>query len=145
VLEITHKIVVCVNLMDEAVRKGIEVDVRSLSRDLGVPTVPTVARTKEGLRDLVQTVAAVISGEIATKPVRPQHPPELEKAVDELVPMIETVAPGLPNARWVALRLLDGDHKVRQALLSGELTELESRQTAPVETVSSVVALQGRQ
>ena len=145
VLEITNKVVVCVNLMDEAVRKGIEVDVRSLSRDLGVPTVPTVARTKEGLRDLVQTVAAVISGEIATKPVRPQHPPELEKAVDELVPMIETVAPGLPNARWVALRLLDGDHKVRQALLSGELTELESRQTAPLETVSSVVALQGRQ
>jgi ferrous iron transport protein B len=145
VLEITHKIVVCVNLMDEAVRKGIEVDVRSLSRDLGVPTVPTVARTKEGLRDLVQTVAAVISGEIATKPVRPRHPPELEKAVEELIPMIETVAPGLPNARWVALRLLDGDHKVRQALLSGELTELESRQTAPLETVSSVVALQGRQ
>ncbi len=145
VLEITNKVVVCVNLMDEAQRKGIEVDVRSLSRDLGVPTVPTVARTKEGLRDLVQTVAAVISGEIATKPVRPQHPPELEKAVEELIPMIETVAPGLPNARWVALRLLDGDHKVRQALLSGELTELESRQTAPLETVSSVVALQGRQ
>ncbi|MDA1313346.1 MAG: 50S ribosome-binding GTPase [Acidobacteria bacterium] len=145
VLEITSKVVVCVNLMDEAKRKGMKVDVRSLSRDLGVPTVPTVARTKEGLRDLVQTVAAVIAGEIATKPVRPQHPPELEKAVDELVPMIETVAPGLPNARWVALRLLDGDHKVRQALLSGELSELEGRQAAPVETVSSVVALQGRQ
>ena len=51
VLEITDKVVVCVNLMDEARRKGIEVDVRSLSRDLGVPAIPTVARTGEGLRN----------------------------------------------------------------------------------------------
>ena len=145
VIEITDKVVVCVNLMDEARRKGIEVDVRSLSRDLGVPAVPTVARTKEGLSELVRTVADVISGEVVTKPMRPTHPPELDRAVDELVPLIESAAPGLPNARWVALRLLDGDHKVRQALLSGDLADVEVRQSAPVESVSSVVALQGRQ
>jgi len=145
VLEITDKVVVCVNLMDEARRKGVDVDVRSLARDLGVPAVPTVARTKEGLQNLVQTVAEVISGAVTTKPVRPKHPPELERAVDELVPLIEQSAPGLPNARWVALRLLDGDHKVRQALLSGELSDLELQQSAPVEEMSRVVALQGRQ
>ncbi|MCZ6889054.1 MAG: 50S ribosome-binding GTPase [Gammaproteobacteria bacterium] len=145
VIEITDKVVVCVNLMDEARRKGIEVDVRSLSRDLGVPAVPTVARTKEGLSELVRTVADVISGEVVTKPMRPTHPPELDRAVDELVPLIESVAPGLPNARWVALRLLDGDHKVRQALLSGDLADVEVRQSAPIESVSSVVAIAGRQ
>ena len=145
VMEITDRVVVCVNLMDEARRKGIEVDVRSLSRDLGVPAVPTVARTKEGLHELVQTIADLISGAVISKPVHPSHPPELESAVDELVPLIEQAAPGLPNARWVALRLLDGDHKVRQALLSGELADLESQQSAPVEEISSVVALQGRQ
>ena len=145
VMEITDRVVVCVNLMDEARRKGIEVDVRSLSRDLGVPAVPTVARTKEGLHELVQTIADLISGAVISKPVHPSHPPELENAVDELVPLIEQSAPGLPNARWVALRLLDGDHKVRQALLSGELADLESQQSAPMEEISSVVALQGRQ
>ncbi|MDE0165501.1 MAG: 50S ribosome-binding GTPase [Bryobacterales bacterium] len=145
VMEITDRVVVCVNLMDEARRKGIEVDVRSLSRDLGVPAVPTVARTKEGLHELVQTIADLISGAVISKPVHPSHPPELESAVDELVPLIEQSAPGLPNARWVALRLLDGDHKVRQALLSGELADLESQQSAPMEEISSVVALQGRQ
>ncbi|MCY4588155.1 MAG: 50S ribosome-binding GTPase [Bryobacterales bacterium] len=145
VMEITDRVVVCVNLMDEAQRKGIEVDVRSLSRDLGVPAVPTVARTKEGLHELVQTIADLISGAVISKPVHPSHPPELESAVDELVPLIEQSAPGLPNARWVALRLLDGDHKVRQALLSGELADLESQQSAPIEEISSVVALQGRQ
>ena len=45
VLEISDRVVVCVNLMDEARRKGLEVDVRSLSRDLGAPAVPTAART----------------------------------------------------------------------------------------------------
>ncbi len=145
VLEITNRVVVCVNLMDEAERKGIEVDVRSLSRDLGVPAVPTVARSGDGLAQLAQTAAGVISGEIATKPLRATPPPEVERAVRELIPMIESLAPGLPNARWVAMRLLDGDHRVRQALLSGELAELEGRQGAPVERQSTLVALEGSQ
>jgi ferrous iron transport protein B len=145
VMEITSKVVVCVNLMDEAHRKGIDVDVRSLARDLGVPAVPTVARTKEGLGELVRTVAEVITGDISTKPVRPKTPPEVEKAVTELAPMIESLAPGLPNARWIALRLLDGDHKVRQALLSGELAELQAQQQAPTEERSRVIAIQGAQ
>jgi ferrous iron transport protein B len=137
--------VVCVNLMDEAKRKGIEVDVRSLSRDLGVPAVPTVARTKEGLQQLVSTVADVITGTIATKPLRPAPPPGVQEAVADLVPMIHSIAPDLPNAQWVAVRLLDGDHRVRQALLSGELAQLVGVQRAPVETTSRVVAIQGRQ
>jgi len=145
VLEITDKVVICVNLMDEAKRKGMDVDVRSLARDLGVPAVPTVARTKEGLHELVRTVAEVIAGDIRTKPRRSAPPPELQEAVDELVPMIEQLAPGVPNARWLAFRLLDGDHKVRQAILSGELTDLEAAQAGPVETTSRVIAIQGAQ
>ena len=54
VLEITDRVVVAVNLMDEAKRKGLEVDVRSLSRDLGVPAVPVIARTGEGLHALAR-------------------------------------------------------------------------------------------
>ncbi len=145
VLEITDKVVICVNLMDEAKRKGLTVDVRSISRDLGVPAVPTVARTKEGLPQLVQTVADVVSGAVVTKPFRPAPPDNVREAVEELVPLIEEVAPGLPNARWVAMRLLDGDHRVRQSLLSGELAEVEASQTAPIEEQGSLVSLQGSQ
>jgi len=129
VLEITDKVVLCVNLMDEARRKGLEVDVRSLARDLGVPAIPTRARSGKGLADLLQAVAGVISGEIRTAPRRPQPPPALQRAVEELVPMIEALVPGLANARWVAYRLLEGDHRVRQALLSGELDHLAQPQT----------------
>ena len=145
VLEITDKVVVCVNLMDEAERKGLTVDVRSLARNLGVPAVPTVARTKEGLQELVRTAAEVIAGDVTTKPLRPAAPAEVQSALDELVPMIEGLTPGLPNARWVAFRLLDGDHRVRQALLSGELRELEQEQRAPVEQFSHVISIEGSQ
>lgn len=97
VMEISSRVVLCVNLLDEARRKGITVDLRSLSRDLGVPCVGTVARTGEGLGDLMRVVAAVIAGEVATAPVRTQVPAEVERALDELVMMIEGVAPGLPT------------------------------------------------
>lgn len=145
VLEITDKVVLCVNLMDEAARKGLEVDVRALARELGVPAVATVARTRQGLHELVRTIAGVCKGEIVTKPRRPPIDSGLERAVAELVPMIESVAPGLPNARWVAYRLLDGDHRVRQALLSGELARLEASQASPVQRANRLIALEGAQ
>lgn len=145
VMEITDKVVLCANLMDEARRKGLEVDVRSISRDLGVPAVPTVARTKEGLHELVQTIAGVVNGEIRTAPLRRHPESAVERAVAELAPMIEEAVPGVPNPRWVALRLLDGDHRVRQALLSGGLTELVREQAEPTARVSQLIALEGSQ
>jgi ferrous iron transport protein B len=146
VLEITGRAVVCVNLMDEARRKGLRVDTRSLARELGVPAVPTVARTGEGLSELVSTVAQVIAGTIAVRPRRIAHPPEIERAVAELVPEIERALPGTPNARWIAYRLLDGDHRLRRALLSGELAELVRVQGAPAEAPAArLISLEGRQ
>jgi len=145
VLEITPRVVVCVNLMDEARRKGIEVDLRSLSRDLGVPAVGTVARNGEGLSDLLRTVADVIQGQIATKPVRSQRPPEVEAAVNELAADLRQQVPDLAHAEWIAYRLLDGDHRIRQALASGELAQLAAAQGAPEEKRSGLISLQGRQ
>lgn len=145
VLEITDKVVVAVNLMDEARRKGIEVDTRSLGRDLGVPAIPVVARTGEGLRTLLETIEGVISAEILTKPRRVEGTPEFQQAVSELVLMIESLAPGIPNARWLAIRLLDGDARVQQALLSGELAQLAARQRQGSENFSRKMAIEGAQ
>jgi ferrous iron transport protein B len=93
VLEITGRVVVAVNLMDEAARKGIEVDVRSLARDLGVPAVPVVARTGEGLHGLLSSVEGVISGDIPTATARSGGTREFSAAIADLVPMIEAAAP----------------------------------------------------
>src|SRR5918994_3926035 len=145
VLEITDRVVVAVNLMDEARRRGIEVDTRSLARDLGVPVVPIVARTGENVMALLQDVANVCSGETVTSPLRSKGNDEFERAVSKLVPMIEAAAPGVPNARWIAIRLLDGDASVEEALSSGRLAELVARQQVPDARFSKKIALQGAQ
>jgi ferrous iron transport protein B len=145
VMEITDKVVVAVNLMDEARRKGLEVDPRSLSRDLGVPAIPISARTGEGIQTLLSTMAGVVSGEILAKPMRVRGTPEFQRAVDELTPLIEQLSPDLPNARWIAIRLLDGDARVQQALLSGELMQVVTYQRQADTQFSRKIALEGRQ
>ena len=145
VLEITDRVVVAVNLMDEARRKGVEVDLRSLARDLGVPAVGIVARTGEGVRDLLAQVDALASGTVATAPLRIRGTGEFQRAVDELVPLIEDVAPGVPNARWIAIRLLDGDAEVEAALASGRLAQLTAEQQQAVQSFSRKIALDGAQ
>jgi len=145
VMEITENVVVAINLMDEAKRKGIEVDARSLSRDLGVPAIPITARSGEGIHTLLGAVADVIEGKIVTKPLRVGGTPEFQKAVKELVPMIEQMAPGIPNARWLAIRLLDGDARVQKALSTGELGDIVSRQQREDVQFSGKMSVEGRQ
>jgi ferrous iron transport protein B len=124
VMEITNKVVVCVNLIDEARRKGIDVNVDRLSMELGVPAVGTAARTGEGLNELVRTIAGVVTGRIPTSPKLPAPPTVAKSLVDELTLKIRALYPGLHNARWIAYRLIEGDYKIRQALMSGQLTAL---------------------
>jgi GTP-binding protein len=145
VLEITSRVVVAVNLMDEAKRKGIEVDLRSLGRDLGVPAVGVVARTGEGQHALLEAVDGVASGAITTKPLQISGTPEFQRAVAELVPLIEEAAPGVPNARWIAIRLLDGDAQVEEALASGRLASIVGDQQRASQRFSQKIALEGAQ
>lgn len=145
VMEITDHVVVAVNLMDEARRKGLEIDARSLSRDLGVPAVPVTARTGEGIQTLLSTVDGVVRGEVHTQPRQARGTPEFQRAIDELVPEIERLAPGVPNARWLAIRLLDGDARVQQALASGELIRLTAAQQREDVQYSRKMAVDGRQ
>jgi ferrous iron transport protein B len=131
VLEITDRVVICLNLMDEARRHGLEIDHRRLARDLGVPVVPTVARYREGLDQLLHTIADVATGRTVCKPHRIQSTsPALNEAVSRILAQIEAVFPGLPNARWVALRLLDGDERIAEAIRKGELGDLRRGELA---------------
>ncbi len=125
VLEITNRVVICLNLMDEADRHQMKVDPRRLARDLGVPVVPTVARYDEGLEDLLAAIHEVADGVTLAKPYHVNYDnPKLDRAVSQLVTQIKEVFPGVPNARWVALRLLDGDERIIQAVEDGELGDL---------------------
>jgi Fe2+ transport system protein B len=125
VLEISDRVVIALNLMDEAERHGLTVDERRLARDLGVPVVPMVARRGEGVAELLGAIAQVADGSYKTRPHRvKQRDARLEAAVADLTQEIVGLFPGLPNARWVALRLLDGDESITRALHEGTLGDL---------------------
>jgi ferrous iron transport protein B len=141
VLEITERAVICLNLVDEAKRRGRTIDHRRLARDLGVPVVPTVARSRKGIDELLSTVAGVASGEIACKPHRLERRSRaVERIVSDLTNAVETSLPGLSNSRWLALRLLDGDARIEEALRSGELVELATGEAAAKTVGSNVLA-----
>ena len=138
VLEITDRAVVCVNLMDEARRHRITIDEQELSRQLGVPVVCTSARFDQGLEKLVETVQGVANGIIASNPIRIESwSDELSDAIGQLTERLAQTYPELPNAQWVALRLLDGDERVAQSVVSGELLNLSREETLQAENATN--------
>tara|TARA_Y100000588_G_C14254156_1_gene924729 strand:+ start:2301 stop:3122 length:822 start_codon:yes stop_codon:yes gene_type:complete len=139
VLEIRDRAVVCLNLMDEAKRHGLQIDDRRLARDLGVPVVPAAARQGEGIPLLIETLAQVATGQVVCKPHRLKNEtPAMRKAIDRLVAKIESVYPDLPNIRWVALRLLEGDKRIIEAVRTGELGDLSRGTPGDPGTLSEV-------
>ena len=135
ILEITDRVVVFVNLMDEARRHGIGVDPSRLEKQLGVPVVAGVARQNAGIDELIAAAVDVAEGKRRTSPYRAgSYAPEVEHAVASLVPVVERVYPEVPNARWVALRLLNADEAVQEAVRSGELGQLTSSDAGAVLT-----------
>jgi len=122
VLEITNKAVLCLNLTDEAERHDIKIDDRKLARDLGIPVVPTSARSLVGIPELIDLIHKVASNEIVCKPHKIKNlSKSISKAVEELSGKINKAYPDLPNTRWIAMRLLDGDERIVSALKNNEL------------------------
>lgn len=113
-IEITDRVIVCVNLMDEAKRKGIHVDFSAISQRLGVPVVPTTAaQNKNGLDGLMEAICTLSETDCS--------PPQVwyGKVIEDAVALLEPVLMGLPlkglRPRWLALRLLDQDAALQQS------------------------------
>jgi len=126
ILEITDRAVVALNLIDEARRNELTIDERALSRDLGVPVVPLAARRGEGINELLSAVESVASGAFPTRPHRIKYTDAaLESAVENLSRQLNETFEALPNARWVALRLIEGDESIIKAVREKTLGTLK--------------------
>ncbi|WP_333638590.1 ferrous iron transport protein B [Tissierella praeacuta] len=108
-LEITSKAVVCVNLMDEAKRKGIKIDLEELSKELGVPVVGTSAIKGKGLQDLMNSVYNIAFDKIKLNPIKIQYEESIEKAISNIEAILKPLIGNRLNTRWVSLKLIDGD------------------------------------
>ena len=116
-LEITRNVVVCVNLLDEAKKKKIHVDLRKLSQDLGVPVVGTAARSGKGLDELMQSVEQVIQRDKQDNEPVTRYDAPIEQAIANLIPEVEALFPGQIDVRFLSLKLLDIDDSMRQPLI----------------------------
>lgn len=114
--EITSKVVVCVNLMDEAKRKKIRIDLTELSLLLGVPVIGTAARSGTGLDELMDAVHDVTAADVRPSPFKIIYDNTIEEAIGILEPAVKEQLQDKGNSRWVALKLLDGDQTLLSAL-----------------------------
>ncbi|MCG8539678.1 MAG: 50S ribosome-binding GTPase [Clostridia bacterium] len=112
VMELTHNVVVCVNLIDEAERKGIFIDIKALEEELGVPVVGTIAREGVGLEELKRRVLNVALNIENLNPKKISYSKPVEDAIKGIEPEIDRILKGKLNSRWVALRLIDGDNTI---------------------------------
>lgn len=107
-LEISSRVVVCVNLMDEAKRKNIKIDLSAIAARLGVPVVSTVARKKKSLDGLMNTLDNVVSGAVFPTPIQVVYSDAVERAIARIEPVIRQKTDTLAS-RWLSLKLLDPD------------------------------------
>lgn len=115
-MEISDRVLVCVNLMDEARRKHIQIDLEALSQKLGVPVAGTIARKKKTLDRFMQQLDSLADGQTATSPYQVKYDPVVEEAIALAEPAIRQKVGDVLNARWLALKLLDYDESLMKEL-----------------------------
>ncbi len=114
-MEVSDRVVVCVNLMDEAARKGISIDLKKLSRILGVPVVGTSARKKKTLGALLDAVDRALEKE-SRLDFKINYPDAVEKAVNIVERETRLIVKDRRRAKWLALKLLEKDPSLTKEL-----------------------------
>lgn len=110
-IEMGANVVVALNMMDSAKDKGIDIDVKKLSKELGVPIIPTVALKKEGIDELIK---AAISTKNASKGTLVDYGEELKEEIKNLESVLSAYKDKLNYMiKWTALKLLENDNYMK--------------------------------
>ena len=116
-MEITNNVIVCVNLLDEAKKKKIHIDLDKLSDELGVPVVGTTARKKKTLDSLMDTVKQVCTNKIKVKPNKINYNKTIEKGLTKLQNvLLSEFSLSSDLARWIGLKIMDGEETILQSI-----------------------------
>lgn len=110
--EISDNIIVCVNLLDEASKKGITIDLELLSKKLQVPVVGVVARRKSSLKKLIKTIEKVCKKEIKITPKFTEYEENVENAISKIEKEVEKQIKNKRKARWISIKILEGNYKI---------------------------------
>jgi ferrous iron transport protein B len=115
-IEISNKVIVCVNLLDEAKRKNIKINLQGLAEKLGVPVVGTIARKKRSLSNLMSELDKLVISPSKAEPIRVQYEEPIEAAISLLEPAVDLKVGDKINSRWLSLKLLDYDKSLMNEL-----------------------------
>jgi len=135
-MELGVPLVLAFNMSDVAKAQGVEFDLGQLARLLGAPIVPTVGTKGQGLKELLDEVLRVAGG---TEPVEPRpvrYGREIEEEIARLQELLEAedAADGYP-ARWLAIKLLEDDRQVREAVGDERVLRQAERSAAHLERI----------
>ena len=111
-LELKAPIVMDLNQVDFAAKKGIRIDTEKLSKELGIPVIPTVATTGTGIEELLSEVICVVEGKTKLKPLKVKYGKEIESRLKKLEALVRDKVPHLFEvypSRWIAVKLLERD------------------------------------
>ena len=114
-IELGASVVVALNQIDIAAKKGIEIDHEKLAKILGVPVVPTVAIKGTGVYNLLEK-AVDITEKRGMKPSKIEYGGEIEERISELAKLIELAGFRKYPARWTAIKLLEGDEEIERQI-----------------------------
>ena len=117
IMEITDNIIVCVNLLDEAKKKGIDIDLNLLSKKLGVPVVGTTARKKKTLNKLLKTINDVCTKKVIPSPKPVQYIDIFEENITLIQNELQKEFNLSPKiSKWISLKLLDGNLEIIKSI-----------------------------
>lgn len=125
IMEITPKIIVCVNLLDEAKKKKIHIDLKKLEQELGVPVVGTIARKKKTLDKLMEKIMDVAEERMEPAPNKIEYAPEIEESINSLEELIE-LKENTYLKRWISLKILDKEEKIISSIQNNLNIDLET-------------------
>ncbi len=115
-LEITSNVVLCVNLMDEAKRKNIKIDLIKLENTLGIPVVGCSANKRKGLKELMDKVYEVSQNDSTKKTIDIKYEDKIEEAISALEEELKKYNDLKINYRWMSLKLLDDDNSFKDGI-----------------------------
>ena len=116
IIELTDHAILCLNLLDEAQKKKIDIDFQKLSYSLGIFVVGTSARKRQGLEELMEKTKIVSHTELEFKPFEVSYSEEIETALSMIQPKIESLVHNPKKSRWISLQLLDRNTSLSKSL-----------------------------
>ena len=120
-MELGVPLVICLNMVDVAAQRGINIDAVKLSQLLKVPVIPTVARAGQGISEVLRAAVEVGLEKQTWHPLEISYGSDVDQGIEELSGILQGARPrrGLLSPRWLALKCLEGDQEVLAGIDEG--------------------------